>query len=356
MVKTFETPEINNITRNQLLLGSNDLSGDLIDGGTITNFSSTGIKDCATRTSLIVEDDKILVKNLMVKTIESDFTVRGDVKIYGTLDVGQLRAVEVTTNSKHQRQFLEFSNPHGSIGTGLLWSDKHQNKQFVYKIEPERFWSTENIDIPGNKSYQINGQDTLSLDSLGTTVTNSSLQKLGTLKNLTVAGKVNLGDVVFFNPKSERFSIGTEDANGKLTIYDYVNDVELTLSSNSLGNGVIGTYNTKGLDFVTDNQTRLTINVNGDITLGLEQKDSTVTRIYGKVGVGIKNPTEQLEIAGNIRWSNRLFTTGNQPPVTGNYSLGDIVWNSNPKESAYVGWVCIVGGAPGKWRPFAQIL
>lgn len=356
MVKTFDSPTITNITRSQLLLGPKELSGDLIDGGTITNFASTGIKDTASKQTLIIEDDRITVKTIRTNTIDSDVTVRGDVKIYGELNVGKLRAIEVVTNAKHEQQFLEFASPHGAVGTGLLWSSTDHNKQFVFKIEPDRFWSTESIDIPGNKSYQIDGQSVLSGNELGSGITQSNIQKLGTLKTLTVGGRVNIGDVVFYNPHSERFSVGTEDANGKLTVYDYVQDVELIVSSNSNGNGVVGTYNTKGLELVTDNQTRISVSVTGDITLGLEQKDSTQTRVYGKLSVGVKNPTEQFEVAGNIRWSNRLFTTGDRPPESGSYTIGDIVWNSNPKPNSHVGWICIVGGAPGQWRPFAQIL
>ena len=37
----------------------NSVSGDVIDGGTITNFTSTGIKDESNETQIIVKDDHI---------------------------------------------------------------------------------------------------------------------------------------------------------------------------------------------------------------------------------------------------------------------------------------------------------
>ena len=40
---------------------------------------------------------------------------------------------------------------------------------------------------------------------------------------------------------------------------------------------------------------------------------------------------------------------------TGDYKKGDIVWNDSPKETGYVGWVCIRTGNPGIWRGFGQI-
>ena len=42
-------------------------------------------------------------------------------------------------------------------------------------------------------------------------------------------------------------------------------------------------------------------------------------------------------------------------PTAGSYALGDIVWNSNPQPTGYVGWVCIRAGTPGLWKSFGQI-
>jgi hypothetical protein len=52
MVKTFDAGNLENIPRDSLLLNENELSGDLIDGGTITNFASTGIKDLSNKKDL----------------------------------------------------------------------------------------------------------------------------------------------------------------------------------------------------------------------------------------------------------------------------------------------------------------
>jgi hypothetical protein len=342
MVKVFEAPDVNHITRAQLVLNNGDLSGDLIEGGTIKQFSSTGITDQASRQTITVQDDRI--------------TVKADVKIFGAIDAAEIRTTELYVHRKYDSQFLEFTSPSGeTVGTGLLWAGGTHNKQLVFRDNPDRFFLTESVDIPSTQSFMIESNPVLTIDALGRTVVNSNLQTVGTLRTLTVGGKVNFNDYVFFNPVSERFSIGTDDANGRLTVYDQDQDVELVFSSNARGKGIIGTYNTKGLDLVTDNQSRITIEVNGDIVLGQEQKDGTTTRIYGKLGVGVKNPREQLEVAGNIRWANKLFAVGNGIPVDGHYQYGDIVWNSNPKEQNYIGWVCTIGGNPGQWRPFGLI-
>ena len=356
MVKTFETPEINDITVDKLALKPGDLSGDFISGGTITKFSSTGITDRTTRQTLIVEDDRIFVKHAVIESIDNSLKVRGDVNIYGTLTVGLLKASEILANNKLEKQFLEFANPdNDSVGSGLLWTTPEGNKQFVFRTAPERFWSTENIDIPSDRNYLINGLPVLSESELGRGIVKSNIKSLGTLNDLTVAGRVTFGDFVTFNPISQRMSIGTEDANGALTIYDYANDVEIVLDSNSDGQGLIGTFNTRGLGIITDNQIRVAVDVTGDVTIGHEQKDSTVTRVYGKLSVGVKNPREQFEVAGNMRVGNRLFSQGNAIPEHGNYQKGDIVYKTDPKEGSYIGWVCVAGGTPGLWKPFGMI-
>lgn len=345
MVKVFETPTT-----------QTEFSGDAVKGGTITDFASTGIKDNSTKQTLVIEDDKITVKTATIETLNRGLTVKGDVKIYGILDAGFIRTTEIVTNQRYEKQFLEFASPTGeSIGSGLLWLGG-KNRQFLFRVDPDRFWLTEHLDFPEDKSVMFNGTPALSRDTLGLDVINSNLQNLGTLNKLAVSGEVNIADHIFYNPVSQRLGLGTENANGLLSIYDYVNNVEIIIDSSENGYGKIGTYSNKGLDLVTGDQARISITESGNITLGHEYKDSTITRVYGKMGVGVKNPTEQFEVAGNMKMGNRLFANGDTMPTTGQYQKGDIVWNSNPKEDAFVGWICIAGGTPGTWRPFGKIM
>jgi hypothetical protein len=353
MVKTFDAPE--NITIDQLALQPGDLSGDLISGGIVKNFSSTGIIDHATTSTLTVTDGVITVDTVNAKTLNG-FSVRGDVKVYGTLDASEIRTTEMYVHRKYDQQYLEFANQEGeALGFGLLWTGGSISRQFILSTNPDRFFSTETIDLPHDKTYSIDTRPVLSKDTLGKSVINSNLQTVGVLRNLNVAGALNIADNVYFNPLSERFSIGTQDANGVLTVYDSLNDIELIMTGNPDGTGNIGTYNTKSLEIVTDNQVRTTFHATGDITLGVETKNTTI-RVYGTVGIGVKNPQEQLEVAGQIKFANKLFAVGNCAPTAGNYLQGDIVWNTEPKANSFIGWVCVVGGNPGQWLPFGSIV
>jgi hypothetical protein len=342
MVKVFESAPTN-------------ISGNQVSGGTITNFASTGITDNASSTTLVVTDGKITVQNISVNTIDGGVTIRGDVKVYGVLDAGFIRTTEIITNQRYEKQYLQFAGTDGNgLGSGLLWLGA-VNKQFVLKSTPDRFWLTEHIDLLGSKAIMFDEVPTLTRDTLGSNVIMSNLQMLGTLNSLNVSGAVSIGDHIFYNPISQRLGIGTDSPNGLLSLLDYVNNVEIIIDGDANGYGKIGTFSTKSLALVTDDTPRITISETGDITLGQEYKDSTVVRTYGKMGIGVKNPSEQLEVANNFKFGNRLFTNGNTPPATGSYQKGDIIWNSNPAPNSFIGWVCIATGAPGFWSGFGLI-
>lgn len=324
----------------------------------VTNFTSTGIKDLATKQTLVVEDDKITVKTIAVTTLEGNTTLRGDLKVYGILDAGRIRTTEIIANQRYEKQYIEFApdNEQGTnVGTGFLWPSKPYNKQFVYRNNPDRFYMTESVEIAKDKSYIIDGKPVINSYSLGSSIISSSLREVGNLNKLNVAGDVNLNDIVFFQSRSGKFSIGNSQPSALFSVYDRSNDVEIIITGDDNGKGRFGTFNTKGLNIVTDDQVRISIENNGDITLGQELRDSTVVRAYGKLSVGVKNPKEQFEVAGNIKFANKLMATGNSSPTSGTYSVGDIVWNSSPKPTGWAGWICVAGGSPGLWKSFGQI-
>ena len=57
----------------QIDIHKNALSGDIIDGGTITNFTSTGIKDASESVNLTIKNDTVEVAN--------DLHVKGTIKV-----------------------------------------------------------------------------------------------------------------------------------------------------------------------------------------------------------------------------------------------------------------------------------
>lgn len=49
------------------------------------------------------------------------------------------------------------------------------------------------------------------------------------------------------------------------------------------------------------------------------------------------------------------WRTGTAAPATGTWALGDLVWNSEPAATEYIGWVCVSAGTPGTWKGFGVI-
>lgn len=68
-------------------------------------------------------------------------------------------------------------------------------------------------------------------------------------------------------------------------------------------------------------------------------------------------------IAGNWAWKGGAGTIAmtagrayaSAAPSAGTWQTGDIVWNSEPAATEYIGWVCVAGGTSGTWKGFGAI-
>lgn len=282
---------------------------------------------------------------------------RNDVTIYGVLNVGKINTNQLVANQQYDSQFIEFTNdnPTGTnVGTGLLWPQADINAQFIYNQNPG-FWSTESIDLAEGKSYFINGASVINSTGLGGSVLNSSLTSVGILESLTVHGPVNFNNVVHFDAANNKLGINIAEPHGMLSVYDAMNDVEVLVGVDINARGRIGTHHARSFDIITDELARISVEGNGDITLGQPNNSNTKITAFGNVGINVNNPREQLEVSGNIRFANKLMATGDAPPTNGAYTIGDIIYNTEPKPNGYVGWICTATGNPGTWYPFGLI-
>ena len=117
----------------QVNFKKNSVSGDVINGGTITNFTSTGIKDESNETQIIVKDDHV--------EVAKDLHIKGTVKV--------------------------------------------ENLQYVQASVPK---------LNVQEALMVNHNEVLWKDSLGKSVRKSSLQQLGILKNLQVRNTFYVAD------------------------------------------------------------------------------------------------------------------------------------------------------------------
>lgn len=105
-------------------------------------------------------------------------------------------------------------------------------------------------------------------------------------------------------------------------------------------------------------------------------KDNTVIGVAGSLKYGIyfqdshsnvlvdnnffSNYTTDIIKLGNTtnlenRNGRRYVSFGTSAPTSGSHAKGDVVYNSNPTNGGYIGWVCTSAGTPGTWRGFGTI-
>jgi len=258
-----------------------------------------------------------------------------------------LTVEDVVLKSSKPLQFVADSEK-GPYGQGLQWRGDGPTKQLTYRANPDRIWTSESIDLNEGKSYYISNTPVLSLNELGNSVRNSNLTSVGTLQNLRTQGDLVIDDYIYYNSSLDALGIGTEAPNGKLSIATL--DAEFVVDTDP-GLVKMGTWTTSDLDLITDDTVRIKIERNGTVTV----KEKLI--VEQQVGIGVKNfgTDADLTVAGAIRFQGKKFESLDAIPSSGTYLKGDVVWNSNPQPTGYVGWVCVREGTPGEWKPFGQI-
>lgn len=320
------------------------LSGDLILGGKIAQFKSSGITDQASKEQMIVTDAGVAIPK-----------ISGDVAVSGVLRVDTLEVKDLKTEIKFEKDVSVSFGGESSYGKGLLWTGQGYTKQFVFNGNPDRFFSSETIDIGKGKNLSINSNPVLSETELGLSVVKSSLREVGRLKGLIVDGNVSINQYMYYNASVDRLGLGTDAPNAALSIAEM--GTEVMLGTTEELHGMVGTFASTDFDIVTDDTPRITVRANGNIDLGNSNKPPVQVTVNGKLSIGVKNPDPNvsLHVAGPVRLNNHIQMFAEAPPTEGNFTVGDIVWNANPTVGRCVGWVCLRAGSPGVWNPFGKI-
>lgn len=335
------------------------LSGDHINGGKILNFSSTGITDKSTKEQISISDDRVSVKFLSVDKVKGSILVEEEITSKNitadVIKVKVLEAEEIKADIKYEKDTPIVFSGDELHGKGLLWTGHGTTKQFVF-ANPDKLFSSENLDLAKNKQFSINNIKVLDEKELGPTVTTSNLRQVGRLKGLIVDGSLSVNDFLYFNGTIDRLGLGTDSPNSALSIAD--NGVEVMIGTRDTTRGMIGTFATNYFDIVTDNTTRLSISPNGDVQIGNKNNVPVQVGIHGSLSINANNPDAraQLHVNGAIKFNDKLHLCSNEPPRNGAFNQGDIVWNSDPVQGRHVGWVCVRGGTPGIWSPFGAIV
>ncbi len=246
-------------------LFDNEVSGDKIDGGTITNFKSTGINDSATEQKISIANDKIVIEN--------------DVHIKGQINCDTLYY-------------------QGAVAT----------------------------DLDLSNSVRIRGNEVLWQDRLGNSVKSSKLTEVGILKQINVADVLTV--------EGGKVGINSITPGGVLGIAK--DGLEIVVD-------VVGSTPYVG----TETSDRFAIGTNREPTLFVSHDN--------KIGIKVKSPKEDLDVAGAIRYQGQRHFYSKHSPNSGNNERGDISWNSEPSPGKPLGWICVLSGTPGTWCEIGNV-
>lgn len=307
-----------------------------------SDLNRVGINTDSPKTALSIHDNSVEIgigslknKTAMIGTLSNDaleiiadgvaritVNTNGDIKINGKLYVDQ-----IITDASPLLIFKE-TKELTNYGKGLIYGQLvGPNKQFVFQGQPDKFWSTESIDLAFEKYYAIENHMVLNKTSLGSTVTHSSLTQLGVLEDLQVAGDAAIAR-------------------------------RLSTNSIEIGRFILDEDQLSVRDSFTINRAEVSdFNIAENISIGNSTNSSRTVSVYGKLAVGGANPAQDsvLTVNGTVSFDNKRFKVGSGAPASGQYNKGDIVWNNDPKPSDYIGWVCVTPGTPGVWLPFGAI-
>jgi len=254
--------------------------------GTFDKLTSTGFTDNAEGIQLTIDDRGVVVHHNLITETTSAVT-------------SQTENITVTNNA-------EFNNAtfKGDVNIiGKLTSDSLGSLQ---------------EQLNDKQSYTINGKTVLSENTLGPSILESNLRRIGNLKELQVEGEVLLGDSLYVSPTG-RVGINTDEPTHALTLWDQ--EVCLTVGKHQKDTAVIGTER------------------NQDILLKSGTNNNLILKSDGTSVI------EKPVLNG------KTFTSSSMAPgYTG--QLGDICWNSTPQQGQAIGWVCI-GGI--QWCNFGMI-
>ena len=319
----------------------NSISGNAIHGGKATMFRSTGIRDLSSRDSLLVEDDTITVGNADIDNIIGDATVGGDLTVNGTLTANSFSVNELIATQRFNHT-IDFEPANGSLtNQGIQWRQEgEKTKQLIWK--EDRFYISESLDLHRNANIQIDNIPVLSANELGVTVTQSSLETVGTLQNLRTEGDLTVDDFIMYESGTMRFGIGAEAPNAQFSVAS--NEAEFVVDPD-FDHVRVGAYTTSKMSLLTDNKERIVIKEQGDV------------EIKGKLGVNVTYPGEDVDlaVAGPMRIQDKKIGVASELPTQGNYNQGDILYSTTPVPGGWLGWVCVQGGNPGDWKAFGKI-
>lgn len=261
----------------------------------LTNFSSIGISDQATQNQMTVMDDHTVFENNLTT---SCLTVAQTAEVQDLIVTGSIN----TNNRSWSALAAEISDR-----TLEKLSTEWQASLVAQVAEQIR---EKGIDFT---QVTVEGAPLISGNTLNSTITQTNIQRVGTLGTLRVAGETHLNDTVTVINK--RLGVNTEEPELALSVWD--EEIAINIGKFKANQAYVGTSRAQGISFGTNRIPHIEIDADG------------MTQIK-KLRIGVHQFSHADMVPG---WAG---------------TRGDIVFNSNPGNDRVFAWLCL---GNYKWQP-----
>ena len=265
-----------------------DESMQLFQKNLLTEFSSTGISDLATNCQLTIMDDTTVVDNCLTA-----------------------RSMDVAESITVQNLIVK-----GAINTdnhSWVTLANHISQKTLEQLTTE--WNAQLVDQVAQQikdngisfdQVQVGGESLVTGNRLSSTITESNIQSLGNLRNLTVNGETHINNTV--SVVNKRLGINTDAPEKALGIWD--EEVSIVIGKHKFNQAYVGTNRDQGIAIGVNREPQIEINIDG------------LTKIK-QLQVGLHKISHSAQVPG---WSG---------------TRGDIVFNANPGPDRVFAWVCL---------------
>jgi len=279
-------------------------------------------------------DDKIVINKALLRYVEGPTSLTGSLEILGGASVQD----NLVVKGKIVADVIEV-NQIINTGTGEISNFRSKDEGSSDSQVIAR--NAEDIDLDRGRSYKIDNIEVLSSNTLGSSISRSSLRQLGPLNNLIVNGNVEIGQFVYFDSDTGRVGFGTESPNGSISIAD--NGAEFVIGILNTGTANIGTYSNHDVAIITDNTARVTVKTGGDVHIGNATNRGAKLIVHGTIQAeSIVNDTtiERTDSVKFLATDGTVFGTGLQWVGSGSpkqlmlHPDPDRIWSSEHFELA----------------------
>ena len=253
----------------------------------LTDFASTGIDDQATACQLTIMDDTTVVENRLTA---ADLTVVNGARINDLAVTGSIN----TDNPAWTTLADNISN-----NTLNKLSEKWRDELVQQVADQIRKQGIEFDAVTIGGNYVVAG------NVLGQSITESNLQSVGVLNQLSVAGEAHINNTV--SVVKSRLGINTSSPESALSVWDEEVSV------------IVGKHKAKHAYIGTARDQTLSLGVNRTPYLDIDNTGLTTVK---KLQVGVHKFSHATQVPG---WSG---------------TKGDVVFNANPGPDRVFAWVC----------------